>query len=263
MRSFLRALVALTLLASAPCFAGPSQTLLVAFPARAPVSTPAQIFGTSLHGWWQTYAANNVTSGGAFTQLTDQSALGVRLNGANSPAVVTLGINGRVSANLTSATLSFFQSNVSLALSQPMLIGYIFKPAAVAVTGNARVWVAQDGGGAATATYQDDSTPTVNANATGGSSILASALADGNVMTVVVYFNGASSYVMINHGAKVGVGTSIGTAGLGVMNFGLHPGANPDFSANGLVSEILCVAGSVTDAQATSLQNYLNAQAGI
>lgn len=226
------------------------------------ILTPSQIFGTNLKHGYQGKNPSNVQAAGQWTSWFDAGQAPVLLNGANKPLVVSAGINGEDSASFISSSQLFFQTASTLALSQPFTVGLIIKPSAVIITGNDRFWVCQDGGGAADIRYNDQASPYISIHA-GTDTITANALVDGNVMAVMAHFEGASSFITINHGAQIGLGTDIGSAGFTMVNVGLSPGADPNFDANGLLSEIWFPTGASTQAQYNQFQAYLCKAAGV
>lgn len=227
------------------------------------IQTPFQIFGSNLKGQWAGDNPLNTISGGTtFTKWADESGnSGPDLNANNGVAVHASGINGHTTGLLDSSLITFFQSTASLALSQPITFAVIFKPTAVAVTGNDRFLMFNDANSGFHLTYNDGASPTLIAAA--GGSISTAALADDNVMTLIVHYEGTSSFMSLNGGAKVGVGTDIGALGLATIDLGLHPGANADFCENGDVLEYEVISGSITDAQLSKFNAYLLNRAGI
>lgn len=239
--------------------------MLCTWGTSAGIKSPASIFGTALAGWWAgDNPANTISGGTTFTKWADQSGnSGPDLNANNGILVNATGINGHQTGTLDSSLVTFFQSTASLALSQPITFATIFKPTAVAVTGDARFVMFNDANSAFYLTYTDGASPQLVAVAGGASNITIAALGDDNVMSVVVTFNGASSYISLNGGAKQGVGTDIGSLGLAAIDLGLHPGASPDFCQNGDVLEYQVISGAITDLQLAQLNAYLINRSGI
>lgn len=229
------------------------------------IRTPQQIFGSALKHGYQGSNPSNVQATGVWTSWADLGQSPVTLNGAGvtgKPAVVSPGINGELSAGFDSANQQFFQSASSLALAQPFTIGMIIDPTAVTPTNNSRFWVVQDGSGGISIQY-NDTTPSIIISAGGTPIVCTDALGPGQVMAIIAYFNGNQSFVTVNHGAKFGVGTDIGAFGLTTLDMGLSPGVNPDFDANGDISEFWTPAGTLSDSDLADFQAYLCNAAGV